>query len=186
MLKGAMKVSILSMRHSLRIDHEYTLVLLCANKPTITLLNDICQELANALNKQVTSANQSHSMEELSSIQSIYQVHTNVVDACLNVQSNRLPEHTIRIMLTSPVFCSEKFSNRDQTTDLRLAELNSDDPTDMLDKNICLQAATEISHSNWFTRFILHHNNTLVVLGRLRNLQYKQTPLSCLNLGCLI
>ncbi|CAF4719717.1 unnamed protein product, partial [Rotaria magnacalcarata] len=54
MLKGAMKVSILSMGLSLRIDHEYTLVLLCANKPTITLLNDICQELANALNKQVT------------------------------------------------------------------------------------------------------------------------------------
>ncbi|CAF3696855.1 unnamed protein product [Rotaria socialis] len=49
MLKGAMKVSILSMHLSLRTDHEYTLVLLCANKPTIALLNDICQELTNAL-----------------------------------------------------------------------------------------------------------------------------------------
>ncbi|CAF3696870.1 unnamed protein product [Rotaria socialis] len=46
--------------------------------------------------------------------------------------------------------------------------------------------ATEISHSNWFTRSIFHHNDTLIVLRLLRDLQYKQTPLSCLNIWCLI
>ncbi|CAF4199117.1 unnamed protein product [Rotaria socialis] len=42
------------------------------------------------------------------------------------------------------------------------------------------------SHSNWFTRSIFHHNDTLIVLRLLRDLQYKQTPLSCLNIWCLI
>ncbi|CAF5050180.1 unnamed protein product, partial [Rotaria sp. Silwood1] len=138
MLKGAMKVSILAMHLSLKTDYEYTLVLICANKPTITLLNDICQELTITLNKQNNSSNQIDSTIQ-QSIPIIYQIETHVIDACLTIKSSLLPQHTIRIMLTSPVFCSDNFLNFDE----KVTELNSD-PTDMLDKNKCLEAAAEI------------------------------------------
>ncbi len=114
MIKGVMKVSILAMRLFLKTDREYTLVLVCANKPTVTLLNDISQELAIVLNTP-TSA---------------YQIQPDVIDACLIIKSSLLPEHTIRIRLTSPVFFNANSLNLD--------------PIDMLDKDKCLQAAVEI------------------------------------------
>ncbi|CAF3870443.1 unnamed protein product, partial [Rotaria sp. Silwood1] len=180
MLKGAMKVSILAMHLSLKTDYEYTLVLICANKPTITLLNDICQELTITLNKQNNSSNQIDSTIQ-QSIPIIYQIETHVIDACLTIKSSLLPQHTIRIMLTSPVFCSDNFLNFDE----KVTELNSD-PTDMLDKNKCLEAAAEIRHSNWFTQCMFNVPYNLVVLRLLRHLQYIQTPLCYLNLWCLV
>jgi hypothetical protein len=46
-------------------------------------------------------------------------------------------------MLTSPVFRSENFLNFDEKIREQIAELNPD-PSDMLDKNKCLEAAAEI------------------------------------------
>ncbi|CAF0743663.1 unnamed protein product [Rotaria sp. Silwood1] len=183
MLKGAMKVSTLAMRLFLQNDYEYSLVLICANKPTVTLLNDICQELSIGLNAQAIAAIQLDSTEEQSK-PITYQVQAHVNDACLTVQCSLLPKHTIRIMLTSPVFRTENFLNLDDSTRQQIVELNPD-PTDMLDKNKCLEAAAEIRHSNWFTRCMLEHNSNLIVLRLLRDLQYNQTPLSSLNLWCL-
>jgi hypothetical protein len=142
MLKGAMKVSTLAMRLFFKNDHEYSLVLICANKPTITLLNDICQELIIGLNAQAIAAIQLDSNNEQST-PITYQIQAHVNDACLTIQCSLLPKHTIRIMLTSPVFRSENFLNLDEKTREQIAELNPD-PSDMLDKNKCLEAAAEI------------------------------------------
>ncbi|CAF3819501.1 unnamed protein product [Rotaria sp. Silwood1] len=97
-LKDVMKVSILAMHLSLKTDHEYTLVLICANKSNVTLLNDICLELTITLNKQIKSTNK---------------IEAHVIDACLTVKSSLLPQHTIQIMLTSSVFYSENFLKLD-------------------------------------------------------------------------
>ncbi len=142
MLKGAMKVSTLAMRLFYINDYEYSLVLICANKPTITLLNDICQELTIGLNAQAIAAIQLESNDE-QSIPITYQIQAHINDACLTIQCSILPKHTIRIMLTSPVFRSENFLNLDEKTREQIAELNPD-PSDMLDKNKCLEAAAEI------------------------------------------
>jgi hypothetical protein len=142
MLKGAMKVSTLAMRLFYKNDYEYSLVLICANKPTITLLNDVCQELTIGLNAQAIAAIQLDSNGEQST-PITYQIQTNINDACLTVQCSLLPKHIIKIMLTSPVFRSENFVNVDEKTKEQIAELNPD-PSDMLDKNKCLQAAAEI------------------------------------------
>ena len=143
MLKGAMKVSALAMRLFLKNDHVYSLVLICANKPNITLLNDICQELTIGLNAQAIAEIQLNSNERQESTPISYRVEAHVNDACLSVQCSLLPEHTIRIMLTSPVFRSENFLNLDEITRQQIAELNPD-PIDMLDINKCLEAAAEI------------------------------------------
>lgn len=142
MLKGAMKLSTLAMRLFLKNDHEYSLVLICANKPTVTLLNEICQELTIGLNAQAIAAIHLDSNEEKSTPTS-YQVQAHISDACLTVQCSLLPKHTIRILLTSPVFRSENFLNVDESTRQQIAELNPD-PSDMLDKNKCLEAAAEM------------------------------------------
>jgi hypothetical protein len=65
----------------------------------------------------------------------------------LTITCGLLPEHTIRITLTSPVFRTEKLLNLDEKTHQEVAELNPD-PVDMLDKNKCLEAAAEIRTYN--------------------------------------
>ena len=52
MLKGAMKVSTLAMRLFFKNESEYSLVLICANKPTVTLLKDICEEFDDRYNHE--------------------------------------------------------------------------------------------------------------------------------------
>ena len=146
MLKGAMKVSTLAMRLFFKYDYEYSLALICANKPTVALLNEICQELTIGLNAQAIAALQLESDGEQST-PITYQIDMHVDEACLTVQCSRLPKHTIRIMLTSPVFRSENFLNLDEQTREKIAELNPD-PNDMLDKNKCLEAAAEIRMLN--------------------------------------
>ncbi len=142
MLKGAMKVSTLAMRLFFKNDYEYSLVLICANKPTVTLLNDISQELSIGLNAQAIAAIQLDTTGDQSS-PITYKIQTHIPDACLTVQCSLLPKHTIRIMLTSPVFRSENFLNLDDQTREQIAELNPD-PSDMLDREKCLEAAAEI------------------------------------------
>ena len=137
-----MKVSILAMRLFLQTDYEYTLILICANKPNKTLLNDICRELTITLNTQATVTNQSDAVEQ-QSIPHTYQVQANVIDACLTVTCSLLPQHTIQIILTSPVFRDANFVNLDEDIRQKITDLNPD-PIDMLDKNKCLQAASEI------------------------------------------
>ena len=134
MLKGAMKVSTLAMRLLLHDEHEYTLVLICANKPNATLLNEICQELTLIFDTPTGEA----TMPPVT-----YRVHALIPDACLTVQCTLLPEHTIRVLLTSPVFRSENFLSIDNEVCQTVAELNPD-PVDMLEKSRCLEAAAEI------------------------------------------
>lgn len=142
MLKGSMKVSILAMRLFLRLDRQYSLVLICANKPNVTLLNDICQELTIALNTQAMASVQLESDgRQVTPI--TYQVDEHVDDACLHVQCSRLPEHTVRLMFTSPVFRSENYLHLNEAIRQEIVELNPD-PLDMLDKSKCLEAAAEI------------------------------------------
>jgi hypothetical protein len=142
MLKGSMKVSILAMNLSLKQDRQYTLVVICANKPHLSLLNDICQELTLALNTQAIAAIQLDSIEEPSRAIT-YRIDKHPDRACLHVQSSLLPDYTIRILFTSPMFRSENFLHLTEHVRQQIAELNPD-PSDMLDKNKCLEAAADI------------------------------------------
>lgn len=140
-----MKVSTLAMRLFVKYDCEYSLVLICANKPTESLLKEICQELAIGLNAQAIAALQLESNNEQST-PITYQVRAHVEDAALTVECSRISKYIIRIRLTSPVFRSENFLNLDDQTREQIAQLNPD-PSDMLDKNKCLEAAAEMRMS---------------------------------------
>lgn len=184
MLKGSMKVSVASMNLHLKSDYLYCMVVVCANKPNLTLLTDIAQELDVALNTSAVSAIQLNSeVEQTTPI--TYKVETPMDQACLHVHCSRLPNHTIQIMLTSPVFRTENYVHLNEELREKLEEFNPD-PLDMLDKDKCLIAAAEIRHSYWFTHRMLGNQTNLIVLRLLRDLQNQQTALSYLNLWCLI
>jgi len=137
-----MKVSTLAMRLFYKYDREYFLVLICANKPTSTLLNEISQELTIGLNAQAIAALQLDSNnEEVKPI--TYEIETNISEAYLTVQCSLLPTYKMKILLTSPVFRTENFLNIDETKSEQIAQLNPD-PDDMLNKDKCLEAAAEI------------------------------------------
>ncbi|CAF0749776.1 unnamed protein product [Didymodactylos carnosus] len=173
MLKGAMKVGVLAMRVFLKRDREYSLVLICANKPTIDLLTKISQELTSTL-KMLTS-----DKEEV-----LYDIQASMDDACIYIKCNLLPTHRIRIMLTSPVLRDENFVNLSDEGRIEINKLNPD-PVDMLNKVKCLEAAAEIRHSNWFTGCMLQKRTDLIILRVLRYMQFECKQLAHLNLWCL-
>lgn len=137
-----MKVSVASMNLHLKSDFLYCMVVVCANKPNLTLLTDIAQELDVALNTSAVSTIQLNSdVEQTTPI--TYKVETPMDQACLHVQCSRLPNHIIQIMLTSPVFRIENYVHLNEELREKLDDFNPD-PLDMLDKERCLIAAAEI------------------------------------------
>jgi hypothetical protein len=138
MLTGTMKVSALAMGLFLKQTLEYELALVCANKPTHTLLNEIHRELTMELDKQVTSPIQSISTGE-SWMPITYQVDAHRDDASLTVQCGLLPQHTIRIRFTSPVFSTEQPPRSNGKSPRAKKEANRD-PPDMLSRIKCLEA----------------------------------------------
>ena len=132
-----MKVSAVAIGLFLKQTLEYELAVTCANKPTQTLLDEICRELTMELYKQVVSPIQSISTGE-SWMPIMYQVETHRDDASLTVRCDLLPRHTIRIRFTSPVFSIEQ-PPRVNGRSRKVKKVSNPDPPDMLNKAKCLE-----------------------------------------------
>ena len=78
-----MKVSVASMNLHMKTDYLYCIVIVCANKPNLTLLTDIVQELDLALNTQAVSAIQLNASGE-ETVPVTYNVETPMDQACLH------------------------------------------------------------------------------------------------------
>ena len=179
-----MKVSILAMRLFLKRDRQYSLVLICANKPNVTLLSDISQELSIALNTQAI-ANIRLDADGRQTAPITYQVEKHIADACLEVQCSCLPEHTVRIMMTSPVFRSENYLHLNETIRQQIVELNPD-PLDMLDKNKCLEAAAEIRECINIPSTVDHSLFFQVIPIGLRTVCWRTRPIWWFYASCVI
>ena len=125
MLKGAMKISALAMDLYLKSNQQYEIVLVCANKPTRTLLKEIAQELIFYFQQSTNTSPTDGS----------YRVQVQQSDVCLTVQCSLLPIHVIRILLTATIYSPEG-----------TIEANSD----LLDQKKCFEAVTEIRTSFLF------------------------------------
>lgn len=137
MLTGTMKVSAVAIGLFLKQTLEYELAVVCANKPTQALLDEICRELTMELYKQVASPIQSISTGE-SWMPIVYEVEAHRDDASLTVRCDLLPGHTIRIRFTSPVFSIEpppRLNGRSR----KPKKVSIPDPPDMLNKVKCLE-----------------------------------------------
>ncbi|XP_066256631.1 zinc finger RNA-binding protein isoform X5 [Euwallacea similis] len=140
MLRGVMRVGHLAKGLLLKGDNQVELVVLCADKPTLTLLKKVVDFLPAAF-KQVAP-------------ESSYQVLINPAEAGLTVQTEGL---TVLVQLTSPVM-------REQEA----ASGGSD--RDVLSRGKCLQALAALRHTKWFQARALGLHSCVVIIRILRDL----------------
>ncbi|XP_018334589.1 zinc finger RNA-binding protein [Agrilus planipennis] len=142
-LKGVMRVGHLAKGLLLRGDANVELVVLCAEKPTLTLLRKVVELLPAAL-KQVAAENS-------------YNVTINAPDAGLTVTGDGL---TVLVQLTSPVM-------REQEA----ASGGSD--RDVLARGKCLQALAALRHTKWFQARALGLHSCVIIIRILRDLCHR-------------
>uniref|UniRef100_A0A8C9W3N0 Zinc finger RNA-binding protein n=1 Tax=Scleropages formosus TaxID=113540 RepID=A0A8C9W3N0_SCLFO len=125
-LKGVMRVGVLAKGLLLRGDKSVSLVLLCSEKPTKSLLNSIAEHLPKQL-MLVTPEK--------------YDVKASVQDAAIILTSCAEPKMEVTITLTSPIMREENTRDGDVTSGL------VKDPADVLDRQKCLDALAALRHA---------------------------------------
>ncbi|XP_056642971.1 zinc finger RNA-binding protein-like isoform X2 [Diorhabda carinulata] len=140
-LKGVMRVGHLSKGLILRGETNVHLVVLCADKPTLTLLKKVVELLPSAL-KQI-------SPEEA------YRVSINAPEAGLNVagkDGNVLVQFTSPVVREQPEAASGGFDR------------------DVLSRGKCLQALAALRHTKWFQARALGLHSCVIIIRILRDL----------------
>ncbi|KAM9329378.1 zinc finger RNA-binding protein [Gastrophryne carolinensis] len=128
-LKGVLRVGVLAKGLLLRGDRNVSLVLLCAEKPTKTLLTRIADNLPKQL--AVISPDK-------------YEVACSIPEAAIILNSCVEPKIQVTITLTSPVMREENLRDGDVTSGM------VKDPPDVLDRQKCLDALAALRHAKWF------------------------------------
>ncbi|KAK3098799.1 hypothetical protein FSP39_023235 [Pinctada imbricata] len=145
-LKGVMRVGVLAKGLLLHGDLNVHLVVLCSEKPTRTLL----ERVADALPKQIAAITEEK-----------YEVKRCVEEAAIIVTSDKQPQTSCTVTLTSPVM-------REQQTEGETVTVK--DPPDVLDRQKCLDALAALRHAKWFQARANGLQSCVVVIRILRDL----------------
>uniref|UniRef100_A0A3B5AT33 Interleukin enhancer-binding factor 3-like n=1 Tax=Stegastes partitus TaxID=144197 RepID=A0A3B5AT33_9TELE len=129
-LRGVMRVGLVAKGLLLKGDKDLELVLLCSNKPTVTLLKQVAEKLIAQLEVEMTGT---------------YSVSPCSGDAGIAVTSTKESALTLIIHLTSPLVRTEQES---KVAEEEEEEVN--DPPDVLDRQKCLTALASLRHAKWF------------------------------------
>ncbi|XP_070769195.1 interleukin enhancer-binding factor 3a [Enoplosus armatus] len=169
-LRGVMRVGLVSKGLLLKGDKDLELVLLCSNKPTITLLKQVAEKLIAQL--------------EASSV-GTYAVSQCPEDAAIVVTSTKESVLTLTIHLTSPLVRTEQESKTEEEEETRTVN----DPPDVLDRQKCLSALASLRHAKWFQAKVNDLSSAVVVIRIMRDLCNRVptwTPLSGWPLELLV
>ncbi|XP_044202204.1 interleukin enhancer-binding factor 3-like isoform X2 [Thunnus albacares] len=169
-LRGVMRVGLVAKGLLLKGDKDLELVLLCSNKPTITLLNQVAEKLTAQL--EAISAG-------------TYTVNQCPGDAAIIVKSTKELILTLTIHLTSPLVRTEQESKAAEEEETRTVI----DPPDVLDRQKCLTALASLRHAKWFQAKVNNLNSAVVVIRIMRDLCNRVptwTPLSGWPLELLV
>uniref|UniRef100_H3AX55 Zinc finger RNA-binding protein n=1 Tax=Latimeria chalumnae TaxID=7897 RepID=H3AX55_LATCH len=147
-LKGVMRVGILAKGLLLRGDRNVHLILLSAQKPTISLL----QKIAELLPKQLSALTEDK-----------YEVMAHPQEANLIISANNEPKMQVTISLTSPQMREEGASDKD-------AKESQPDPPDVLNKQKCLESLASLRHAKWFQARANGLQSCVIVIRVLRDL----------------
>uniref|UniRef100_A0A803YLQ1 Zinc finger RNA-binding protein n=1 Tax=Meleagris gallopavo TaxID=9103 RepID=A0A803YLQ1_MELGA len=148
-LKGVLRVGVLAKGLLLRGDRNVNLVLLCAEKPSKTLL---CR-IAESLPKQLAVI----SPEK-------YDIKCAVPEAAIILNSCVEPKMQVTITLTSPVIREENMREGDVTSGM------VKDPPDVLDRQKCLDALAALRHAKWFQARANGLQSCVIIIRILRDL----------------
>ncbi|XP_072272662.1 zinc finger RNA-binding protein isoform X2 [Pyxicephalus adspersus] len=148
-LKGVLRVGVLAKGLLLRGDRDVSLVLLCAEKPTKSLLTRIAENLPKQL--AVISPEK-------------YEVACSIPDASIILNSCVEPKMQVTITLTSPVMREENIRDGDVTSGM------VKDPPDVLDRQKCLDALAALRHAKWFQARANGLQSCVIIIRILRDL----------------
>ncbi|XP_002153846.1 zinc finger RNA-binding protein isoform X1 [Hydra vulgaris] len=138
-LKGVMRVGALAKGLLLRNQLNVELVVLCLNKPTVTLLKRVGRMIPDKL-KEVSPDEK-------------YNMVISVADCAVIVTSTTEPIASVKIVLTSPMVREEEEEVKKEVPSTVIAEKKEsvpEDPKDVLDREKCLQALAALRHAKWF------------------------------------
>ncbi|XP_073399990.1 zinc finger RNA-binding protein isoform X1 [Dendrobates tinctorius] len=148
-LKGVLRVGVLAKGLLLRGDRNVSLVLLCAEKPTRTLLTRIAENLPKQL--AVISPDK-------------YEVTSSIPESAIILNSCAEPKMQVTISLTSPVIREEGMRDGDVTS------VMVKDPPDVLDRQKCLDALAALRHAKWFQARANGLQSCVIIIRILRDL----------------
>ncbi|XP_008278163.1 interleukin enhancer-binding factor 3-like isoform X2 [Stegastes partitus] len=172
-LRGVMRVGLVAKGLLLKGDKDLELVLLCSNKPTVTLLKQVAEKLIAQL--ETISAG-------------TYSVSPCSGDAGIAVTSTKESALTLIIHLTSPLVRTEqesKVAEEEEEEEMRTVN----DPPDVLDRQKCLTALASLRHAKWFQAKVNDLTSAVIVIRILRDLCIRVptwTPLSGWPLELLV
>ncbi|XP_073510291.1 interleukin enhancer-binding factor 3 isoform X2 [Phyllobates terribilis] len=148
-LRGVMRVGLVAKGLLLKGDLDLELVLLCKDKPTISLLKKVADNLV------VQFATVSEEK---------YDVLPNIREASIVIKNTKEPQLTLNIRLTSTLV-------REEVEKLSAGEtLSISDPPDVLDRQKCLAALASLRHAKWFQARANGLKSCVVVIRVLRDL----------------
>uniref|UniRef100_A0AAY4AYU9 Interleukin enhancer binding factor 3 n=1 Tax=Denticeps clupeoides TaxID=299321 RepID=A0AAY4AYU9_9TELE len=148
-LRGVMRVGLVAKGLLLKGDLDLELVLLCKDKPTITLLKKVAENLTVQL-KLITEEK--------------YEVTQCIREATIIIKNAKEPPLTLTIHLTSPIV-------REEAEKQAAGEsLSVNDPPDVLDRQKCLAALASLRHAKWFQARANGLRSCVIVIRILRDL----------------
>lgn len=159
-LKGVMRVGVLAKGLVLTGDLSVQLVVMCAEKPTRTLLEKVIENLP----KQLATVAPDEK----------YEVKRCIEEAAIIVTSVAEPKITVTVTLTSPVM-------RESNTETNAAGETVKDPPDVLDRQKCLDALAALRHAKWFQARASGLQSCVMVIRILRDLCQRVPTWSRLN-----
>ncbi|KAJ8001749.1 hypothetical protein DPEC_G00172670 [Dallia pectoralis] len=160
-LRGVMRVGLVAKGLLLKGDTDLELVLLCTNKPTVTLL----EKVADSLSTQILAVTKDK-----------YVVTPRPEEADIVIRSTNAPVLTVSIHLTSPLVrqeageaAPEAMSSPDGQPG-ETQSVDSDAPADVLDRQKCLTALASLRHAKWFQAKVNDLRSAAIVIRIMRDL----------------
>ncbi|XP_034438438.1 zinc finger RNA-binding protein isoform X1 [Hippoglossus hippoglossus] len=158
LLKGVMRVGILAKGLLLREDRNVELILLTAQKPTISLLKNISKQLP----KELATFSEDQ-----------YEVQAHPEEANIVIFSSKEPKMQVTISLTSPLMREDPASEKDKQAEGKAAEkadVAEKDPPDLLNKRKCLEYLAALRHAKWFQARANGLQSCVIIIRVLRDL----------------
>ncbi|XP_070832494.1 interleukin enhancer-binding factor 3a isoform X2 [Chaetodon trifascialis] len=151
-LRGVMRVGLVAKGLLLKGDKDLELVLLCSDKPTVTLLQEVAEKFTAQLEE--TSAE-------------TYTVSQCPETADIVVTSAKGSALTLTIHLTSPLVRTvQESESAEENEETRTVN----DPPDVLDRQKCLSALASLRHAKWFQAKVNDLTSAVVVIRIMRDL----------------
>lgn len=163
-LVGVMRVGLLAKQLLLRGDSNVELVVLCGEKPTISLL----RRIANHLPKQLKSV----------CTDDKYEISVEYQDACIIVSTHKKDRGEDN-MLSVMIHVTSQLMREPSGIP------SKNDPSDLLDQYRCINALAELRHVKWFHSRALSRHSCTVVIRILRDLCERNPTWSPLSVWML-